>query len=188
MTQSGSSARFGRLVLCVAVSALALSACSKKTQSADTTTDTPPAVTASADNASTTAPAATDSAAAPADAAKPAADNTDTVSGVKYASYTGDPAKGKVDFITCQTCHSIDVGVNKIGPSLHGVVGRPAGSIAGFAYSSANKTSGITWTPEKLFQYLEGPQRVVPGTKMTFAGFSDPQKRADVIAYLKTNS
>ena len=78
--------------------------------------------------------------------------------------------------------------MNKIGPSLHGVVGRAAGSIAGFTYSSANKTSGITWSEAKLFQYLENPQRVVPGTKMSFPGWSDPQKRADVIAYLKANS
>ena len=184
MMQSGSMDRFGRLALCVAVSSLALAACSKKNDSADTTADSTPAAsteTAAADTAA--APAA-----APAASTAPAADNVDTVSGVKYASYTGDAAKGKVAFITCQTCHSIDPGVNKIGPSLHAVVGRKAGSIAGFTYSAANKDSGITWTPEKLFQYLENPQRVVPGTKMTFAGFPDPQKRADVIAYLKTNS
>ncbi len=172
-------------MLGLAVSALALSACSKKDASADTSTETTPAAapateTASADN--TAAPAA------PAAAAPVAADNTDTISGVKLASYTGDPVKGKTDFITCQTCHAIEAGVNKIGPSLHAVVGRAAGSIAGYSYSAANKNSGITWTPEKLFQYLESPQRVVPGTKMTFAGWSDPQKRADVIAYLKTNS
>ena len=173
---SGSTARFGRLALCVAASALALAACSKKAEQADTDTDATPVATAN-----------TGGAAAPA-AAAPAADNTDTESGVKFASYTGDADKGKVAFITCQTCHSIDAGVNKIGPSLHGVVGRKAGTIAGFSYSDANKNSGITWTPEKLFQYLEHPQRVVPGTKMTFVGFPDPQKRADVIAYLKTNS
>ena len=79
--------------------------------------------------------------------------------------------------------------MNKIGPSLHGVVGRPAGKEPGFTYTAANRDSGITWTEEKLFQYLENPQRVVPGTKMSFAGWpTDPQKRADVIAYLKTNS
>ena len=109
------------------------------------------------------------------------------MSGVKYASYTGDATKGQVDFLTCKTCHSIDPGVNKIGPSLHEVVGRKAGTEAGFTYSPANKNSGITWTEAKLFQYLESPQHVVPGTKMTFAGFPDPQKRADVIAYLKAN-
>jgi cytochrome c len=102
-------------------------------------------------------------------------------------SFTGDAAKGKTAFITCQTCHAVEAGVNKIGPSLHGIVGRTAGSIAGYTYSAANKNSGITWTPEKLFQYLEKPQRVVPGTKMAFPGIPDPQKRADVIAYLQTN-
>ncbi|WP_442681104.1 c-type cytochrome [Sphingomonas sp. ASY06-1R] len=178
MTHSESTPRIGKMALCVAASVLALSACSKKAP--DTAATTPPTETAS-----TSAPAAP---AAAAPAAAPAADNTDTESGVKYASYTGDADKGKGVFVTCQTCHSIDAGVNKIGPSLHGVVGRKAGSIAGYSYSAANKSSGITWTPEKLFQYLEDPQHVVPGTKMTFAGFSDPQKRADVIAYLKTNS
>jgi cytochrome c len=184
MTQSGSKVRFGGLVLCLAVSGLALAACSKKSDTADTA-DTAPAAT------TTTAAAQTADAGAPAaaPAAKaPAADNTDTISGAKLASFTGDATKGKADFATCQTCHAIDAGVNKIGPSLHGVVGRAAGSIAGFTYSSANKTSGITWTEDKLFQYLENPQRVVPGTKMSFPGWTDPQKRADVIAYLKANS
>ena len=108
---------------------------------------------------------------------------------MKLAAYTGDAKKGEVDFLTCKTCHAIEAGVNKIGPSLHGVVGRKAGIIPGFVYSTANKNSGITWTEDKLFQYLENPQRVVPGTKMTFAGWpTDPQKRADVIAYLDTLS
>jgi cytochrome c len=180
MMQFELTARFGRIALCAAVPALALAACSKKD---DTATDTATTTTAATTN--------TDVAAAPAAAAAaaaPPADNTDTLTGVKYASYTGDAAKGKVAFLTCQTCHAIEAGVNKIGPSLHAVVGRQAGTIAGFSYSAANKNSGITWTPEKLFQYLENPQRIVPGTKMTFAGFSDPQKRADVIAFLKTNS
>lgn len=169
-----SISRVGKLSLGISCAALALAACSKKTDSTD---QAAPAATAS-----------TDVAAAPAAAPAPAADNTDTISGVKYASYTGDVTKGATAFLTCKTCHAIEEGVNKIGPSLHGVVGRKAGIIPGFVYSTANKDSGITWTPEKLFQYLEKPQRVVPGTKMTFAGFSDPQKRADVIAYLKSNS
>ncbi|TPG38302.1 cytochrome c family protein [Sphingomonas koreensis] len=175
--------RGGTIAFGIAISALALTACSKK-PSADDQTASTAAQDAANDAAAAAAPAATTPAAAPA----PAADNTDTISGVKYASYTGDAAAGKTDFITCTTCHSIDAGVNKIGPSLHGVVGRKAGIIPGYSYSDANKNSGITWTPEKLFQYLENPQRVVPGTKMTFVGFPDPQKRADVIAYLKQNS
>lgn len=180
---SDSTVRFGRLALCVAVSALAVAACSKKAaDSSATTTTTTTTEVASAGDA--TAPAAT---ASPAAAAAPAADNTDTLTGVKLASFTGDAAKGATAFVTCKTCHAIEAGVNKIGPSLHNIVGRKAGSIAGYSYSAANKGSGITWTPEKLFQYLEGPQRIVPGTKMSFAGFPDPQKRADVIAYLKAN-
>jgi len=172
------------LALCVAVSALALAACSKKAADSSTTTTTTTETTAAANTGDATASAP---ATAPAAPKAVAADNTDTLTGVKLASFTGDAAKGATDFVTCKTCHAIEAGVNKIGPSLHGVVGRKAGSIAGYSYSAANKNSGITWTPEKLFQYLEGPQRIVPGTKMGFAGFPDPQKRADVIAYLKAN-
>jgi cytochrome c len=170
--------RIGRVGLGVACAALALAACAKKADTDDSTTSTTSSTTTAA-----TAPAATPAVAAP------AADNTDTIAGVKLASYTGDATKGEADFVTCKTCHAIEAGVNKIGPSLHGVVGRKAGIIPGFSYSTANKSSGITWTPEKLFQYLENPQHVVPGTKMSFAGWpNDPQKRADVIAYLKANS
>ena len=181
--QVGSMTRFGRVSFGVACAALALAACAKKADNEETssTTTTTTATTPAADTAA--APAA------PAAAAAVAADNTDTVAGVKFASYTGDAKKGEADFITCKTCHAIEAGVNKIGPSLHAVVGRKAGIIPGFVYSTANKNSGITWTEEKLFQYLENPQRIVPGTKMSFAGWpTDPQKRADVIAYLKANS
>ncbi len=182
---SASTTRYGRIALGVAASALALAGCSKKAPEDTAASEAPAAGPAVAASDTAAAPAASP-AAAPAVAA-PAADNFDTISGVKYASFTGDAAKGKVAFITCQTCHAVEAGVNKIGPSLHAVVGRAAGSIAGYTYSTANKNSGITWTPEKLFQYLEKPQRIVPGTKMAFPGIPDPQKRADVIAYLQSN-
>ena len=68
---------------------------------------------------------------------------------------------------------------------LNGVVGRKAGSYSDFDYSSANKESGIVWTPEALDKYLASPQTVVPHTKMIFPGLRDPQKRKDVIAYLQ---
>ena len=100
----------------------------------------------------------------------------------------GDPAHGKTIFNRCMVCHSIDLGVNHIGPSLHNVVGRPAGTVANFSYSGANKKSGITWTQQKIFDYLKNPQAMVPGTKMTFPGLPKPQDRADVVAYLKQNS
>lgn len=133
-------------------------------------------------------PAETTAAAAPAptaSAAAPTADSTDTLDGATLASLTGDAAHGKTIFTQCKACHAIEAGKNMIGPSLAGVVGRKAGSEAGYSYSAANKNSGITWTAEKLFQYLEKPQRVVPGTKMSFAGLPKAQDRADVIAYLK---
>jgi len=100
----------------------------------------------------------------------------------------GDPAHGKTIFNRCMVCHSIDAGVNHIGPSLHNVVGRPAGTVPNFSYSGANKKSGITWTQQKIFDYLKNPQAMVPGTKMTFPGLPKPQDRADVVAYLKQNS
>lgn len=128
------------------------------------------------------APAATPT---PAAAEAPAADNTDTLDGTKFADMTGVAAEGEKVFIQCKTCHVKEAGQNRVGPSLAGIVGRAAGTVEGFNYSPANKNSGITWTPEKLFQYLEKPARVVPGTKMVFAGLPDAQKRADLIAYLQ---
>lgn len=130
------------------------------------------------------AEAAAPAAAAGAATTKVAADSTDTVDGTKFADMKGDATAGEKVFTQCKTCHVIDPGVNRIGPSLHGIIGRKAGQIAGFSYSAANKESGITWTAEKLYQYLEKPARVVPGTKMAFAGLAKGQDRADVIAYL----
>ena len=78
--------------------------------------------------------------------------------------------------------------MNHIGPSLHGVVGRTAGTVPGFNYSVANKKSGIVWTEQKIYDYLKAPQAMVPGTKMTFPGLPASQDRADVVAYLKQNS
>jgi cytochrome c len=111
-----------------------------------------------------------------------------TTDGIEYASLTGDAEAGKLVFAQCRTCHVTEPGVNKIGPSLAGIVGRPAGSVPGFNYSPANKNSGLTWTEEQMYVYLENPQRVVPKTKMIFAGLPDAQKRADVIAFLKNPS
>jgi cytochrome c len=75
-----------------------------------------------------------------------------------------------------------------VGPSLHGIVGRHSGSVPGFNYSSANKGSGIVWTQQNLYTYLENPQKMVPGTYMTYTGVKDPQQRADVVAYLVQNT
>jgi len=138
--------------------------------------------------AATPAPAAAPAAAPAVAAGPPAATDMTTLDGTTFASFTGNAAAGKLVFAQCRTCHVTDAGVNKTGPSLNGIIGRKSGSVPGFAYSPANAASGVTWTKEKLFQYLEKPQRVIPKTKMIFAGLPDAQKRADVIAYLENPS
>lgn len=103
---------------------------------------------------------------------------------VAFADLTGDAAAGETVFAQCRTCHLVDEGKNGVGPSLYGIVGRQAGSIEGFRYSDANANSGVTWTPEVMFEYLEAPREFMPGTRMAFPGLKNPQDRADVIAYL----
>ena len=97
----------------------------------------------------------------------------------------GDPAKGQKIFVKCQVCHSIEAGVNKLGPSLHGVIGRKAGTLEGYNYTDAMKNSGFTWDEATLDKYLVNPRKAVPGTRMIFVGLPKEQDRLDVIAYLK---
>ncbi|MBI3706152.1 MAG: cytochrome c family protein [Proteobacteria bacterium] len=97
----------------------------------------------------------------------------------------GDAAAGRSVFKKCAVCHRLDAGKNFVGPSLFGVIGRPAGSIESFRYSPALKSSGIVWTEEQLDKWLSGPNSLIPGSRMTFPGLKDPQERQDVIAYLK---
>jgi cytochrome c len=98
----------------------------------------------------------------------------------------GVAAAGEKAFVVCKTCHVAEKGVNRIGPSLWGVVGRKSGSIPNYTYSAANKKSNVVWTSEVLYKYLEAPQKFMPGTKMAYGGLKDAQKRADVIAWLAT--
>ncbi|WP_413991973.1 c-type cytochrome [Labrys okinawensis] len=98
-----------------------------------------------------------------------------------------DAAKGKADFARCGVCHRVGEGAkNVVGPELNGVVGRPSAAVPGFPYSAAMKASGVTWDEGSLRAYLAKPSAFIPGTKMTFAGLSDPAVIDDVIAYLKT--
>jgi cytochrome c len=101
---------------------------------------------------------------------------------------SGDPVKGETEFKKCQVCHTLEVGKNKVGPSLHKIIGRAAGTVEGFNYSKANRESGVVWSEQNMWEYLENPKAFMPGTKMAFAGIKDPQKRADLIAYLQGHS
>ena len=98
----------------------------------------------------------------------------------------GNAAAGQKVFVQCKTCHVTTAGVNRIGPSLHAIVGRKSGSVPKYTYSAANKNSKLVWSEAVLFKYLEAPRKFMPGTKMSFAGLKKPQDRADVIAWLKT--
>ena len=99
---------------------------------------------------------------------------------------TGNPTRGAERYeAICGGCHSIDA--DRIGPRHRGVVGRKAGSIAGFAYSPALMKSGLVWTPAVLDRWLQGPPKLVPGTFMGIA-VSEAADRADIIAYLATQT
>ena len=94
----------------------------------------------------------------------------------------GDPAHGRTVYQVCMACHSLDE--DDVGPRHRGVVGRRAGSVPGYAYSPALKSSGLVWDSTNLDRWLTNPQGLVPGTKMFFA-MPSAQDRADVISYLR---
>ncbi|MGA8768775.1 MAG: cytochrome c family protein [Rhodomicrobium sp.] len=97
-----------------------------------------------------------------------------------------DAAAGEKVFLQCKACHQVgETAKNVVGPVLNGVIGRPAGSVAGYAYSEANKKSGLTWDEATFREYIKDPKAKVPGTKMAFAGLKDEQKVNDLVAYLK---
>jgi cytochrome c len=98
----------------------------------------------------------------------------------------GDATAGAKVFGQCAACHAVGPAAqNSVGPVLNGVVGRAAGTFAGYRYSSAMRKSGLTWDEATLTQYLHGPDKLVPGTKMAFPGMANDKDVADVIAYLK---
>lgn len=104
------------------------------------------------------------------------------------ACAAGDAAAGEAVFKKCAVCHAIGPGAeNRLGPELNDVVGRTAGTVAGYAYSGAMVaagTGGLVWTPEKLDAWLKKPRDFLVGTKMTFAGLGDQADVDNVIAYL----
>jgi cytochrome c len=99
------------------------------------------------------------------------------------AAPKGDPAHGEELYEECSGCHSMTE--NVIGPRHCGIVGRKAGTVKDYpSYTDVMKESGITWTPEKLDEFLASPLSYLSGTAMGFAGIGDAQHRADIIAYL----
>lgn len=104
---------------------------------------------------------------------------------------SADAAAGEVVFKKCAACHTIDKGgANKVGPNLHGVIGRVMGSHEGFNYSAGMKEfgAGKNWDYEALAQFLTKPKAYIKGTAMGFAGLAKPDERANLIAYLRNQA
>lgn len=174
--------RSTRLSLVAAAALLGLAGCGGGGQPPASQSEPPPPPPAPA--AEQAAPAeAAPAEAAPAEAAAPAG-------GVAALMATADLNKGKSTFMQCMACHSLkpESEPGKMGPTLHGVIGRAAGSVPGFKYSDAVASSGKTWTVEEIDHWLEKPSQYLPGNKMVFMGLKNPQDRANVLAYIQQAS
>lgn len=106
--------------------------------------------------------------------------------GAVAAEVKGDPELGKKQFAPCGACHTVEKGgPNKIGPNLHGIIGKKAGTNrSDYAYSNAMKNAPITWSEEELMKYLVKPMEYVKGTKMPFVGVPNEQVRANIVAFI----
>ena len=98
-----------------------------------------------------------------------------------------DVAAGERVFAQCRACHQVgETAKNVVGPVLNGLFGRKAGTVEGYAYSPANKNSGLTWDEATFRDYIKDPKAKIPGTKMVYAGLKDEKRIDDLIAYLKS--
>ncbi len=107
--------------------------------------------------------------------------------GVAGSASAQDAAAGEKVFAKCKACHVIEEAKNRVGPSLHGIIGRTAGTVEGFKYSESmiqHGKDGLVWTNETLSEYLADPKAYVPKNKMAFPGLKKPEDRANVIAYI----
>ncbi|CUS56806.1 MULTISPECIES: cytochrome c family protein [unclassified Hyphomonas] len=132
------------------------------------------------------APAEAAPAAAPAEAA---VDAVSPFAALPAPYNTADYARGRRTWKLCQSCHiTAEGGGNLVGPNLHGLFGREAGTLEGFAYSPALQEADFIWTPDKVDHWLENPRTFLPGNRMTFAGVRKPDDRLAVVAYLMSET
>ena len=101
-----------------------------------------------------------------------------------FAAQRADPKRGEEIYSRCLACHAL--AYDRTGPRHCGLIGRRAGSVAGFAYSDAMKRSNIVWSAKTLDRFIADPLKAVPGTAMGYAGVKDARERADLIAYLES--
>lgn len=98
-------------------------------------------------------------------------------------------AAGKAAFANCSACHAIVAdAANGAGPTLYGMIGKPAGAVDGFAYSDALSESGIIWTAAELDAFIANPAAKIPGTTMVAGALAEPEQRRAVIAYIESLS
>ena len=101
------------------------------------------------------------------------------------AARAADPAAGQAAFVKCKICHTVEAGGRSpVGPNLHGVFSRKAGTLDGFSYSAAMKNSGIVWDDDSMAKYLRDPRGSMPGNKMAFPGIKNDEELANLLAYL----
>ena len=97
--------------------------------------------------------------------------------------------RGQLLYMACKACHDVEAGLpHKVGPNLHGMFGRKAGTAEGFKYTDALVKAGVVWTPETMDAWLEQPGALVPGNGMAFAGIANDTDRASLVAWLMANS
>ena len=99
----------------------------------------------------------------------------------------GDAAKGEKVFGKCKACHEIATDKNKVGPTLQGVIGRKAGTVAGFKYSEAMVNSGVTWDAATIAEYVAKPKEFIAGNKMAFAGLKKEDEIENLVAYIQAS-
>ena len=97
-----------------------------------------------------------------------------------------EPASGQQAFNNaCRTCHMAKEGDNRLGPNLFKTIGRKAGSLPNYNYSSAMKEADFVWDEEKLDRFIANPDEVVPGHNMKpYGGLTSKDERAKIIAFL----
>ena len=190
--------KFPRFPLCLTASLLLLSGCggNDASEAGQTGPDQPVPSQAATEAAAPEMAAATPSLVASSKAAEPpaVAAAQPSASGAPVAKTSADARDyGRIAeniappaaFTQCRSCHSVEPGQNGIGPSLHGVFGKQAASVAGYTYSPALRESGIIWRRDTLEQWLAAPMKMVPGTKMVLGARSADQREA-IIDYLET--